>query len=93
MENSVKKWFAAHNAYHKASETYNSRVKFLREQEKLGHVGVFNAHEEYKLLNDAQTQALKADEILYRALCFLIRETENAHQGLPSAGTDQSRLD
>lgn len=64
----VDEWFAIYDAYHKASDVYNARVQFIREQEAAGRFGEFNAHGEYKLLNEAQRATYGAAEALYQAL-------------------------
>lgn len=67
-ETAVTEWFAAHDAYHKASDVYNARVRFIREQDAVGRFGEFNARGEYKLLNETQKACFAADEVLYQAL-------------------------
>lgn len=65
----VDAWFVVYDAYHKASGIYNARVKFIREQEAAGcSFGTFNAHGEYKMLNEAQRATYTAAETLYAAL-------------------------
>lgn len=64
------KWFAAHDAYHKASDTYNARVAFVRsERERDSRHLVMTCDQEYKVLNETQRAALAADQELYGALC------------------------
>lgn len=68
----VSKWFDAHDAYHKASDIYNARVRYVRaEQDRDAGALVMNCHQEYKALNEAQRAALAADHDLYTTLAAL----------------------
>lgn len=68
-QKALYKWFAAHDAYHKASDVYNARVRYVRaEQDRDPGALVMNCHQEYKALNEAQRAALKMDEEFYQIM-------------------------
>lgn len=68
MTPEVEQWFKAHDAWHKATETYNARVVYLRQQEAAGNYGKANSHLEYDVMNKAMRWALAADKLLYETL-------------------------
>ncbi len=62
-------WFAAHDAYHKASDAYNARLKFVRaERERDANAWAMTCDSEYQELNHAHRVAMEADQTLYKAL-------------------------
>jgi hypothetical protein len=63
----VEDWFQAHRKYREASEEYNKRLELVRAERELGN-WTMNLHQEYRKLNEAQSNALKADNILYEKL-------------------------
>jgi hypothetical protein len=63
----VDDWFAAHSAYHKASDAYNERLKLVRSERERGN-WTMRSDQEADALNRARTAALDADSKLYEAL-------------------------
>lgn len=63
----VEEWFAAHDAYHKASDVYNARLELVRAERERGN-WTMRVDVEYSALCKAQSKALAADETLYAAL-------------------------
>jgi len=69
----LKEWFTAHDAYHKASNDYNSRLALVRAERDRGNWSM-TTDAEYKALGEAQSGALKADETLYAAIQLTRKE-------------------
>lgn len=67
-EQAVQEWFAKHDAYHKASEAYNARLEYVRERRKKYEDWSENPQSEYRVLGDAQREAIAAAETLYQTL-------------------------
>jgi hypothetical protein len=66
-DDAVDAWFGAHDEYHQASDTYNTRLELVRAERERGN-WTMNCHQEYAALSTAQKAALAADETLYAAL-------------------------
>lgn len=62
------KWFAAHDAHHKARDAYNSRLELIRAERERGN-WTMRLDREYAALNNAERAALAADQELYGELC------------------------
>jgi hypothetical protein len=68
-QTAIAEWFAAHYAYHKASDIYNARLAFVRaERERDPACLSMTCDQEYKALGDAERAATWADEVLYNRL-------------------------
>lgn len=63
----VNEWFAAHDAYHKASTAYNDRLALVRAERERGN-WTMKLDQEYETLNDARAAALFADGALYQTM-------------------------
>ena len=63
----VEEWFRKHRKYRAASDEYNRRLLLVREERERGN-WTMNLNQEYKKLNEAQSNALQADSTLYEKL-------------------------
>ena len=64
-------WFAAHDAYHKASDAYNQRLTLVKAERERGN-WTMTTDIEHQALGLAQSKALAADNDLYIALRAVI---------------------
>ncbi len=62
----LDEWFHAHDAYHRASATYNDRLRLVRAERERGNWSM-SLNAEYDVLNHAQACAFRANEALYLA--------------------------
>jgi hypothetical protein len=63
-------WFNAHDKYHRASQAYNERLTLVRAERERGNWSM-DTSEEYARLNECQSLALQADNILYETLTLI----------------------
>ena len=68
----TNEWFAAHDAYHKASAAYNQRLTLVKAERERGNWSM-TTDAEYQVLGSAQSKALSANNDLYLALQIVRR--------------------